>query len=253
MAVKASFTYFLAFLATALAFSLIKAPGGRGRQHCNGDGCDDVGLDRRRDFIGNIANAAQLAAQNAIPNTVDQPDFCGKRVLTQGSRIVGGKDAYHGQFPWQVQLLAQVRTDQPHIFQCGASLITDQVILTAAHCMKYTHVDRYKVILGRQELNPELECKELLYDVVQMAIHPQFNKRHLTNDIAILWIKSKYNQTVLYTDYILPICLPDPLKALSNYYSPGKVLSKMSFTLYNYLIILEHRYFWNGLWMGIAQ
>ena len=48
-------------------------------------------------------------------------------------RVVGGEDALHGQFPWQVAL---VRDLDPSRQFCGGALITTTHVLTAAHCTK---------------------------------------------------------------------------------------------------------------------
>lgn len=56
--------------------------------------------------------------------------------MKQDTRIVGGKPADKGEWPWMAALLRD-QTDQ----YCGGVLITDQHILTASHC-----VDKYKGI-----------------------------------------------------------------------------------------------------------
>jgi hypothetical protein len=47
-----------------------------------------------------------------------QPDFCGLRPLTNAGvpkmRIVGGKEAGKGQFPWQAQIWVQSSPGKNH-------------------------------------------------------------------------------------------------------------------------------------------
>lgn len=154
---------------------------------------------------------------------IEQFSFCGE-TMSKSGRIVGGATATFGQFPWQAQVYAEDSFNQKPKFTCGGTLVSHDLIITAAHCIKYTSPERYSVILGRQYLNLKDEiCPgyEQKFQVVRMAVHPEFNKRHLTNDIALLWIRSKFNQTVHFTDYILPACLPDLNEHFRHYYPVG--------------------------------
>ncbi|XP_050409420.1 chymotrypsin-like serine proteinase [Patella vulgata] len=51
-------------------------------------------------------------------------------------RIVNGANAYAGQFPWQVSLQRSSGSSWSHI--CGGSLIANNRVLTAAHCVTAT-------------------------------------------------------------------------------------------------------------------
>lgn len=51
----------------------------------------------------------------------------------QPGRILGGLEAEPGQFPWQVLLVIQYY--EWGILGCGGSLISDQWVITAAHCV----------------------------------------------------------------------------------------------------------------------
>ena len=53
-------------------------------------------------------------------------------VLQPGARIVGGAVADQNQWPWQVSL--QMYRGAWYHF-CGGSLIADQWVITAAHCL----------------------------------------------------------------------------------------------------------------------
>ena len=84
--------------------------------------------------------------------------FCGKSTIIQTSRIVGGKTAILGQFPWQAQIWTQKGFEKSPTFTCGGSLINEGLILTAAHCIQFTNPERYSVILGRQYVEDKDEA-----------------------------------------------------------------------------------------------
>jgi trypsin len=52
-----------------------------------------------------------------------------KVAVLPGSRIIGGENAVEGQFKYQVALLVDGAGF------CGGSLISENVVLTAGHCI----------------------------------------------------------------------------------------------------------------------
>eukprot|EP00094_Tigriopus_californicus_P011644 TCALIF_11249-PA protein Name:"Similar to F2 Prothrombin (Sus scrofa)" AED:0.15 eAED:0.15 QI:0/0/0/0.5/1/1/2/0/425 len=155
----------------------------------------------------------QRDSQELRPIHPSLPAFCGRAPLGHAlsvQRIVGGEEAKTGQFPWQAQLL--VRKPQKNnrlYFQCGATLISDELLITASHCIKVIDASLYTVILGKHGYDSAPACDEQRFEVRKIVVHPQFNKRTLLNDITLLWIRTPWNQTARYTEYIQPACLPD--------------------------------------------
>ncbi|TSW75982.1 Serine protease 27 [Bagarius yarrelli] len=124
-------------------------------------------------------------------------NVCG--VAPLNSPIVGGNDAADGDWPWQVSL----RISGSHF--CGGSLINDNWVMTAAHCILSSFVDPRKVDvhLGKQSL--QNTNRNVVSRIVKRFIsHPGYNKINNDNDIALLHLTA----TVKYTDYIRPVCLP---------------------------------------------
>jgi len=72
------------------------------------------------------------------------PDTCGIRYYGRNpGRIVDGQTAAKNSWPWQVQIITPY--GQHH---CGGSVLTDEWIATAAHCIGST-TKGYTVKLGK--------------------------------------------------------------------------------------------------------
>ena len=59
--------------------------------------------------------------------------ICGTRedfAINFGPYIIKGEDAKQGAWPWHVQILV----DEKHV--CGGSIIKENWVLTAAHCLR---------------------------------------------------------------------------------------------------------------------
>ncbi|KAM6908987.1 serine protease 27-like [Xenentodon cancila] len=111
------------------------------------------------------------------------------------SRIVGGQDAIPGDWPWQIALYID------GFFQCGGSLITDQWVLTAAHCITSGDVNNAEVHLGVNNLN--FDPNEETVKLEEVICHPAYDSNTYNNDICLL----KLAVQVSFTDYIKPVCL----------------------------------------------
>ncbi|KAM9220047.1 prothrombin isoform 2-T2 [Dugong dugon] len=129
-------------------------------------------------------------------------------------RIVEGWDAEQGIAPWQVMLFRK----SPQELLCGASLISDRWILTAAHCLLYPPWDKnftekdLVVRLGKHYRTRYERHTERISVLEKIYIHPRYNWReNLDRDIALL----KLRKPIIFTDYIHPVCLPDRETAAS--------------------------------------
>ncbi|NXP36678.1 ENTK Enteropeptidase, partial [Leiothrix lutea] len=136
---------------------------------------------------------------------------CGKHLATQnnGTRIVGGSDARRGAWPWIVSLRFNFQTI------CGASLVSDEWVVTAAHCVygRQLKPSRWQAVLGLY-LQSELEKPPAVaLSIDRIIINPHYMKETKDSDIALMHLQQK----VQYTDYIQPICLPEK----NQHFLPG--------------------------------
>ncbi|XP_065263532.1 ovochymase-1 [Emys orbicularis] len=117
------------------------------------------------------------------------------------SRIVGGRNSVAGGQPWQVSL----KLGRFHF--CGGSLIQEDVVVTAAHCvftLEQKLVKNLIVTVGEHNLRKADEQEQNI-PVSQVIVHPDFNRLgYMHSDIALLYLKYR----VKYGHRVQPICLP---------------------------------------------
>ncbi|EPQ11706.1 Testisin [Myotis brandtii] len=123
---------------------------------------------------------------------------CGRRAV--GTRVVGGKDATIGRWPWQGSL----RLWGYH--SCGASLLNRRWVLSAAHCFeRNTSPGMWTVQFGELSAAPSiwnLQAYRNRYQVEEIVMSPRYLGASAF-DIAMLRLASP----VTYTKYIQPICV----------------------------------------------
>lgn len=118
-------------------------------------------------------------------------------------KIVGGDPVLPRQYPHVAALTKNGRQF------CGGSLIDEQHILTAAHCVaNFSSKDlrNLRVELGTIRINPK-QPGQISKRVERIIVHSDYNAMTYEDDIAIIELKSP----VEYSDYIKPITLSLPL------------------------------------------
>ncbi|XP_055694197.1 chymotrypsin-1-like [Lutzomyia longipalpis] len=124
------------------------------------------------------------------------------------SRIVGGSDAFPGQFPHIVSL----RTPTYAHF-CGGSLVSVSWVLTSAHCTLGRANDGVIVIAGSVHLSEGGEERQSQ----RIANHPYFNANTMAYDISLIHTVTAFPVTA----HIFPI-------AMANYTLPAGITGVLS-------------------------
>ncbi|KAM6976931.1 chymotrypsin-like elastase family member 2A [Aplochiton taeniatus] len=115
------------------------------------------------------------------------------------TRVVGGEDVRPNSWPWQISLQYNREGEWRHT--CGGTLISDQWVLTAAHCI--SNGREYRVGMGKHNLI-ETEESSLFLGTATIIVHETWNPLFIRNDIALIKLESP----VTFTDSIMAACLP---------------------------------------------
>ncbi|KAL8202192.1 UNVERIFIED_CONTAM: Neurotrypsin, partial [Gekko kuhli] len=134
---------------------------------------------------------------------------CGWRLLHhRKKRIIGGTKSLRGGWPWQVSLRLKGFHRDARLL-CGATLVSNCWVVTAAHCFKRFGVDvrRYLLRVGDYHTGVRDEFEREL-PVEKIVLHRNYQSSSNDNDIALVRIWGKDGHCLSFSHHVLPICLP---------------------------------------------
>lgn len=151
-----------------------------------------------------LASGAALACSQETAEVTEQP------TVLEGP-VIGGNAALLGEWPWQAQI---TNGGSPW---CGGSLLSDEWILTAAHCVDGVSAGSLTVRVGlinRTVPGPQVQTRSVL----SYQIHPDWDAAALENDVALIRLSSP----VTFDQYVQPIDIAEaPATVGSTAYVTG--------------------------------
>lgn len=103
-------------------------------------------------------------------------------------RIVGGTEASTTDWPWMAGVLYSDRISNYNAQYCGASVIDNYWVVTAAHCIKEGSAPQLQpqdieILVGAHDLRSN-EGRRI--KVKRIILHPDFNPSTYNNDMALI-------------------------------------------------------------------
>merc|ERR1711953_648210 len=142
-----------------------------------------------------IRDSRQSKSSHKASN-VDLQATCGIEGPPSKDRIVGGFEAQENQWPWQVALFID------NAWFCGGSIISENYVMTAAHCAD--GASYFDIMAGAHNVRASSEPHRVEITSYNGWTHPGWNHNTLENDIALIELPSPMS----FNEYIKPSCMP---------------------------------------------
>lgn len=168
---------------------------------------DTIGTDRNPFFqwISGLLGIG-TTEKPAVLVPPEKCDECKCGIINTKNRIVGGEETQVNQYPWMVVLLYSGR------FYCGGTLINNQYVLTAAHCVSGFNKDRITVRLLEHDRSSTDGPPTITFKVIRIVKHACYSSSSYNNDIALLQL----NEAVKFDNVLRPVCLPTPGRSFTG-------------------------------------
>ncbi|KAI4468741.1 transmembrane protease serine [Holotrichia oblita] len=142
--------------------------------------------------------------QTLGPINQDYRKVCGARPLVKTGRIVGGKNAMFGEFPWQVLVRESTWLGLFTKNKCGGVLISNRYVMTAAHCQP-GFLASLVAVFGEYDISNNMGSRRpLSRNVKRVIVHRSYDPATFANDLALLELE----HPIHFDQHIIPICLP---------------------------------------------
>merc|ERR1719260_406717 len=147
--------------------------------------------------IDKIASELRGAGSTRKGTQLDLKAGCGiEGPARKEGRIVGGVEATEHAWPWQVALFID------DAWFCGGSIISENYVLTDAHCAD--GASYFDIMAGAHNVRESSEPNRVEVTSYNGWTHPNWNSNDLSGDLAMIELPSPLPMN----DYISTSCLP---------------------------------------------
>ncbi|XP_064471748.1 serine proteinase stubble-like [Ornithodoros turicata] len=130
---------------------------------------------------------------------------CGMPTLLPQTKVVGGKSAAFGAWPWQVSVRRTSFFGLSSTHRCGGAILNRYWIATAGHCVDDLLLSQIRIRVGEYDFSSELEPLPFVErGAKKKLVHPKYNFFTYENDLALV----KMSEPLEFKPHIAPICLP---------------------------------------------
>lgn len=144
---------------------------------------------------------------NLITAATHKKIGCGEpQMMSQPhSRIVGGKSAPFGRWPWQVSVRRTSFFGFSSTHRCGGAVLNENWIATAGHCVDDLLTSQIRIRVGEYDFsNAQEEYPFVERAVSRKIVHPKYNFYTYEYDLALVELETPLE----FLPHISPICLP---------------------------------------------
>ncbi|RWS17088.1 Serine proteinase stubble-like protein [Dinothrombium tinctorium] len=130
---------------------------------------------------------------------------CGVPPLHPQSKVVGGKNAAFGSWPWQVSVRRTSFFGFSSTHRCGGAILNNQWIATAGHCVDDLLLSQIRIRVGEYDFASVMEPYAYVErGAKKKVVHPHYNFFTYENDVALVQLE----EPIEFQPHIAPICLP---------------------------------------------